>query len=144
MRANWIRALVLIGALLFLDGVVLSWRPFFLFALSLSSGLAYTMFASLLLVPSKRARMVAFAPLWLAFLSFALIGAMIGWVHPQFGLSDQIPYFQFYYFEALLYFMLGRCAFENPEETNRVLRWLVLLGGVVAVLHLFTLATGTT
>jgi O-antigen ligase len=144
LRSHYLRALILLGVLIFVDGVFLSWRAFYMFSFSLSSAVAYTLFASLLLTAGGRTRMPELNAAWIAFMAFALIGAVIGASGPGVPFRLMIPDLQFFFFEALLYFWIGRCVFRDGAEVHRALTWLALFAGAVAVLHLFSLMTGYT
>ncbi|MCL4685397.1 O-antigen ligase family protein [Myxococcota bacterium] len=144
LRSNYLRALILLSVLIFLDQVFLTWRHFYFVNFSISSAFAYTLFGSLLLDPSARARMPAMSAAWAALLTFALFGVVIGAADPRLGMTFQIPEFQFFFAEALLYFWLGRACLRDAEQVNRLLLWVVWFGGIIALTHMFSLATGFT
>ncbi len=139
------RALKLIGllvALIFLEGVLLSWRSFFFVGFSLSSAVSYVLLASLFTDPQGRSQMSASTVAWLGFLFFAFMGAIIGSFGPRVGLGDNLIMFQMFYLEGLVYFWIGRAAFRDPSELRNVLNVLFVFGGLVAILHLFSITTG--
>ncbi|MCZ7618463.1 MAG: O-antigen ligase family protein [Myxococcota bacterium] len=144
LRSNYLRALILLSVLIFLDQVFLTWRHFYLVNFSISSAFAYTLFGSLLLDRSARARMPAMSAAWAALLTFALFGIVIGAADPRLGMTFQIPEFQFFFAEALLYFWLGRACLRDAEQVNRLLLWVVWFGGIIALTHMVSLATGFT
>lgn len=81
---------------------------------------------------------------WAALLTFALFGVVIGAADPRLGMTFQIPEFQFFFAEALLYFWLGRACLRDAEQAHRLLLWVVWFGGIIALTHMFSLATGFT
>lgn len=137
-----LKLLVLLGALIFLEGVLLSWRPFYFVGFSLSSAIAYALFVSLYLDPRQRLQIPASKVAWLGFLFFAFVGAIIGGFVPLAGFGQNLILFQMFYLEGLVYFWIGRAAFRDTNELYRVLNVLFAMGGLVAILHLFSITTG--
>jgi O-antigen ligase len=144
LRANVARVLTLLVILIFVDNVFLSDRKFFFVAFSISSAFAYTLLMSLALTPAARARMPALNGTWLGLLTFAFAGTAIAATNPRLGFADTLPVFQLYYLEGLIYFWIARGALTNAGDASRVFRGLALLGGLAAVLHMISLATGIT
>ncbi len=136
------KLLVLIAALIFLEGVLLSWRSFYFVGFSLSSAVSYVLLLTIMLMPDARSRLLAFNGAWVAFLFFALMGVLIGSFVSEVGVGANLVLFQMFYLEGLFYFWIGRCALRDSVETHKILTWLVLFGGVVSLLHLFSITTG--
>ena len=137
-----LKVTALLAALIFLEGVALSWRSFYFIGFSLSSAVSYVLLASLFLDPQSRRQMEASSLAWMGFLFFAFMGAIIGGFVPGVGFGENLVMFQMFYLEGLVYFWIGRAAFRSSEELLRVLNMLFIFGGFVAVLHLFSITTG--
>ena len=79
--------------------------------------------------------------LWSAFLFCAFIGLVLGSMTPSL-LQWNVIAFQIHYLEPCLFFFLGTLAFANDREVENFLVYLGFIGAIVAVVHLFCLATG--
>jgi len=138
------RILALLAVLVFIEETMLTPRLFYVVGASLTGALAYSMFASFVLRPSIRQRMSGIGLAWGALLFFGLCGVVIGFLNSDLGIPRNLFMWQIYYVEALLFFLLGRCAFDEPEQVVKAMTFVVFLGTGAAAIQLFSLATGIT
>lgn len=139
-----IKATILLFMLVFVEAVLLTWRPIGYIGFSLSGAMAYVIIVSQLGQPEARGRMVALGFPWMLFFTCAVIGTLIGSTSPiSSGLTNWL-YLQEFYLEGILFFWVGRMAFSDSADAEKLLQWLVYFGAGAAVLHFFSLATGYT
>ncbi len=144
LRSAYWRTLLLIATLIFVETTLLGWRPFFSVAFTLTSILAYAMLASFLLIPDMRKRIPDQSVAWAVLIAFALVGAALGSTTRGVTFSMNLMLWQRHFVEALLFFWVGRCAFRDSQQTLDGLTLVVMLAGLAAAVHLFSLATGMT
>jgi O-antigen ligase len=144
IRSRALKAVLLLFMLVFVEAVLLTWRPIGYIAFSLTGAMAYVIFASLLTQPEARGRMLALNVPWLLFLSCALVALLIGSTSRVSDAATNWLYFQQFYLEGLIFFWIGRTAVRDEIECEKLLHWLIFFGAGAAILHFFSLATGYT
>lgn len=142
--SRWLKTVLLLFMLVFVEAVFLSWRPIGYVAFSLTGAMAYAIVASLLTQPEARRNMLALGLPWLLFISSALVAVMIGSTSRVSNAATNWLYFQQFYAEAILFFWIGRTAVRDGLECEKALHWLIYFGAGAAILHYFSVATGYT
>lgn len=144
IRSRTLKTIVLLFMLIFIEGVLLSWRPLGYIAFSLTGVMGLVMIASLLTRPAPRTNGFDLVLPWVLFIGSALIGLFIGSTSRVSNGPTNLLYFQAYYLEGLLFFWIGRTAVSDGVECQSALRWLIYFGAAAALVHFFTVATGYT
>lgn len=144
IKSRSFKTILLLFMLVFIEGVLLTWRPIGFIAFSLTGAMAYVMVASLLTQPAAQRSMFDLGLPWLLFIWSALIGLLIGSTSRVSDAATNWLYFQGYYLEGILFYWIGRAAVRDGVECEKVLKWLVYFGAGTAIFHYFSLATGYT
>lgn len=142
IKSRVAKVVLLLFVLVFVEGVLLTWRPFVFIGFSLSGAMAYAILASLLLQPDVRRNLVSLGVPWAFFLLCGLVASLIGAASPFSNLVTNWLYFQEFYLEGIVFFWIGRTAVKSGSECQKILHWLILFGAGAAVLHYFTLTSG--
>lgn len=140
-RDNVMRVLVFVVMLIFVQDTLAARRSLLGISMGPSSMILFTVLAAYLLERGRLPRLDGYGWLWAGFLFFALVGIINGSVGTGL-LFFNIQEFQLIYLEGFLVFALGYMAFRSDEEIDRFFRYFILVALGVALLHIFTVATG--
>ncbi len=119
IRSRWLKTVVLLFMLVFVEAVLLTWRPIGYIAFSLTGAMAYVIAASLLTQPEARRSMLALGLPWILFISSALVAVLIGSTSRVSDAATNWLYFQQFYLEGLLFFWIGRTAVRDGLECEK-------------------------
>ena len=79
---------------------------------------------------------------WSLFFAFMTIPMAKTFLIDDLLLTDELIFHQTYVLEFMLLFIIGCLSFNSPTQCNRFFSFVVALGAVIAMCHLFSIFTG--
>lgn len=140
-RRNALRIAAVVAVLILVQQTFVARRYLWAIGVGPSVIVAYVAFMASAARRRLPRRIGPIMTLWGVLLVSAFLSLVIGSFRPGF-LQWNVITFQSYYVEPCLFFFLGALAFGGDNEVEEFLVYLSFIGAIVAITHLFCVATG--